>query len=115
MNFRKCKRFIKSKGEKCGARAERRVIRGQLVGTFCFPCWLEVVETLPIEFLFNMSNLSAGQQYAVQQRGREVVHAEIQKVKAEYEKILKAEAYGESPAKAVKDFVDAIEEKKLCT
>lgn len=89
----KCKRYIESKGAKCGhSSAERRFVtkqRGredfdisgesksgqrQCVGTFCFPCWLEVIETLPLRMFFSFTPLPGSE---LEERARKAVRAKV--------------------------------------
>lgn len=79
----KCKRFIETKGEKCGLPALRRMVRKQHVGTFCFPCWLEVVPTLPFSYFFDKPIPPGAEGYA-----REQVYKEIAKLKMRWEEML---------------------------
>lgn len=74
----KCRRYIKSRGEKCGMPAELRFAGKQRVGAFCFPCWLVVMETLPTEFFFKRKFVSGS---PVEREARRLIHEEHEKLR----------------------------------
>lgn len=79
--MKKCNRFIKSKGAKCGMSAEMRSVRGQHVGAFCFPCWLVVMETLPLEMFFRRKFVPGS---LAARQARRVVHEEHEKLRKQW-------------------------------
>jgi hypothetical protein len=83
----KCKRYLEAEGRKCGhPSAERRMVRKQFVGTFCFPCWLEVMPTLPLSYFYDKPIPLGAEDYA-----REQVYKKVAEVRKQWEELLAAE------------------------
>lgn len=89
----KCKRYLEAEGRRCGhPRAERRYVvrqrklgdfdvtgkpktgQKQYVGAFCFPCWIEVMPTLPLELFLGWSPKPGSMAYS---RAMEALHKQV--------------------------------------
>lgn len=81
----KCKRYLEAEGRRCGCSAERRYARKQCVGTFCFPCWIEVMETLPLKIFFGWTPTPGSPAEA---KAREMVRADIGRLREQWIKVV---------------------------
>ena len=83
----KCKRYLEAEGRKCGMPALRRKVRKQHIGTFCFPCWLEVMPTLPLSYYGFAGPLNPMQE----SQAWKAVYKQIESLRSEWERLLAEE------------------------